>query len=374
MEEISQEESLVQIVSEETSKRITSLRFLLIVFVVFIHNYYTEAKIAESVANGGKFILLNENAIAYWIKLLIQGIARCAVPLFFLFAAYFQSIKNKSYKELLKNKAKSLLAPFIIWSGIYILYYAGVKLLILKIAPNLLANPDSTVLSWTPLDWLHKVIGYGKDGNPEVAYQFWFIRDLIILIIVSPFLNFFIKKIPFAFLSLLFVVYFSSSNIYFVSNQAFFYYSVGLFWGIYKIRVFDKLDEIKWWEIVALFLLTFIISNINEKYGKLNKYYILFASIMLLRFSKILIKKEKMFKLLNYFAGFSFFLFAIHAPALDALLKNIWLHFFPMKNSFFSLFEYFGVVLLDVIIGTSIGILLKKYCFPLFKLLNGGRY
>lgn len=55
MEEISQEESLVQIVSEETSKRITSLRFLLIVFVVFIHNYYTEAKIAESVANGGKW-------------------------------------------------------------------------------------------------------------------------------------------------------------------------------------------------------------------------------------------------------------------------------------------------------------------------------
>ncbi|MEL3903108.1 MAG: hypothetical protein P1P60_09850 [Treponema phagedenis] len=37
MEDINQEESLVQIVSEDASKRITSLRFLLIVFVVFIH-------------------------------------------------------------------------------------------------------------------------------------------------------------------------------------------------------------------------------------------------------------------------------------------------------------------------------------------------
>lgn len=373
-------EKVKPLVSEETSKRITSLRFLLIVFVVFIHNYYSSDTIAEAVEKGGSVVLLNENSIVYWLKLFIsKGITRCAVPLFFIFSAFLQSIKNDDYSKLLKKKSKSLLLPYFIWTLIYGFYFAGLKIIVLKIAPQFIGNPENTALTWTKMEWFHKFFGYEfkPDGSfelPGFAYQFWFIRDLIILVIVSPVLNFFVKKIPFLFLCVISILYFCSVQIYFVENQALFYYSLGLLWGNYRINVFEKIDKINWLEIIFLFLTTFIISNLNKKYGSiLHQCYVFFASIMLLKFSKNLTQRENLYNVLKYLSGFSFFLFAIHTPVLNEMLKKYWLYLFPMKNSFFSLFEFFGVALLNITIGTFIGIILKKICFPLFCLLNGGR-
>ncbi len=44
-----------------------------------------------------------------------------------------------------------------------------------------------------------------------------------------------------------------------------------------------------------------------------------------------------------------------------------------MRNTFFALFEYFGVAFLDIVLGTGIGIALKKSAPAVFSLLNGGR-
>ena len=60
-------------------------------------------------------------------------------------------------------------------------------------------------------------------------------------------------------------------------------------------------------------------------------------------------------------------------PLLNEYLKKGWIQFLPMKNGFFCLFEYFGVTILTIAIGTAIGIVLKKICLPLFAILNGGR-
>lgn len=49
------------------------------------------------------------------------------------------------------------------------------------------------------------------------------------------------------------------------------------------------------------------------------------------------------------------------------------LHFFPMVNIFFSLFEYFGVTLVTVTAGEGIGIFLKKLFPRLLALLVGRR-
>lgn len=45
------------------------------------------------------------------------------------------------------------------------------------------------MFTWTLLEWVHKIFGYMPDGNgglglPEFAVQFWFIRDLMILVII----------------------------------------------------------------------------------------------------------------------------------------------------------------------------------------------
>ena len=78
-------------IDSDTSRRITSLRFLLIVLVVFIHNCYTPQLIQKIMDNGGIAPVFVENSFGHWVKIFITfGISRCAVPLFFMFSAFLQ--------------------------------------------------------------------------------------------------------------------------------------------------------------------------------------------------------------------------------------------------------------------------------------------
>ena len=128
----------------------------------------------------------------------------------------------------------------------------------------------------------------------------------------------------------------------------------------------------KYIETIFLFVLSFIFDNIFFS-GKLHWFVILLACVLLLKISALIVKNDTAYNVAKYLAGYSFFLFAIHTPVMNEMLKRIWLHFLPMTNGFFCLAEYFGVAFLNIAIGTLIGIALKKLCPRLFAILTGGR-
>lgn len=223
--------------------------------------------------------------------------------------------------------------------------------------------------------WFHKIIGYGTgDGIPEFAGQFWFVRDLFILVIVSPIIQFLLKKFKLGFFILVCITYILKINIYFVSTEALFFYVSGLYWGYYNFNLFKIIDKIKFSEVIIVWIFSFLWEFIGFDEGNaIGSFTELSSCVLLLKLSANIIKNEKIYNIANYLSGFSFFLYAIHMPLLSEYLKKLWIHFFPMKNGFFCLFEYFGVTILIVVIGTGIGIVLKKICPKLFILLNGGR-
>ena len=327
-------------------------------------------------AKGEPDILFSPNTLSKWIQLFIsQGIAKCAVPLFFMFAAYLQAIKADSYKVLLKKKFKALFFTYFLWIGLYGFYSSVVKIIILKIAPSFIENPDTTMFTWTITDWFHKIVGYGTgDGTPGFAEQFWFVRDLFILVIVSPIIQFLLKKFKLGFFILVFIIYFLKIKVYFVRTTALFFYVSGLYWGYYNFNLFKIIDKIKFSEVIIVWIFSFLWEFIGFDEGNaIGSFTELSSCVLLLKLSANIIKNEKIYNIANYLSGFSFFLYAIHMPLLSEYLKKLWIHFFPMKNGFFCLFEYFGVTILIVVIGTGIGIVLKKICPKLFILLNGGR-
>ena len=280
----------------------------------------------------------------------------------------------------IKKRCKSLLLPYILWMFIYGFYYAGLKLIIVKIAPQFLNNPESTCLEWTFVDWIYKIFGYKSkiDGSgfelPGFAYQFWFIRDLLILSIISPLFKYFIKKIPIAFLLFVLTAYIVPIRFYFVENESFFYI-IGLYWGIFDIPLFKKIDKIKWFEILFLFIISFIATYKFYGGDHSTLYYIMviFGCIVIMKFSSFIVRNKNSYTIFSYLAEFSFFLFAIHAPLLNSFISKFWILLFPMKNTFWSLCQYFIPSFLVIIIGAGFGIILKKICPFLFHILNGGR-
>lgn len=368
-------------IPQENSKRITSLRFLLAILVVFIHNNFTVEQIQKTIANGGSQIVFSQSNWGAWIQRFISGgIACAAVPLFFLFAAYLQVKKNDPYVVMLKKKTRSLLVPYLLWISVGFLYWGLGKAIILKIAPSALNHPEKTVFTMTLREWTASIIGFvdvnglNEDGNPAFSIQFWFVRDLMILTLLSPLFVRLVKKIPAGFFVLTLLFLFDGYLKYDAhAPTALFYYIAGLYWGIYDIPLIEKIDRIHWGEIMLLFLLSFFAHYAFPSRFVTASCMTLLSCTVLLKCSKSIAENETLFSVASYFSGFSFFLFAVHMPILNTLLQKVWLHFLPMKNGFFCLAEYFGVNLLTVALGTGIGITLKKICSPVFTVFNGGR-
>lgn len=128
-------------------------------------------------------------------------------------------------------------------------------------------------------------------------------------------------------------------------------------------------------EILPLFVVSVIFAFTlgGGDHTTSHNFMVIFSCVIVIKLSAVIVRKEKLYSLCSYLAGFSFFLFAIHAPLVNGYTSKLWIWFFPMRSTFWSLCQYFIPTFLTIVIGTGIGIVIKKICPPLFRALNGGR-
>lgn len=348
-----------QIIPEETSKRITALRFLLAMLVVFIHN-----NLQPDDAINYYHLSFNQPIMITWIKTLIcSTLGGASVPLFFMFAGYLQFCKNDKYGILLKKKSKSLLLPYCIWTLICVLaFYFGQTILQLR---PFFQDEANNVRNWNLQNWIG-IFWVHKNGSPLLG-QFWFLRDLMILEIFTPLVKNCIKKIP--TLIIFCIVFCFIKGLPLGFETALFYFIIGAIFAESKFDFFIIVDKIKWIELLfLLFGLSLIQMNKIQDFGIGT----ILSCLFCLKLSSILIKNEKIFSYLSYLSGLSFFLYAIHGPFLITLIAKISYKVISLYG-IGCLIQFIIPVLLTIIIGTSIGIALKKICPPLFSVLNGGR-
>lgn len=373
------ENKITRLIDGEASKRITSLRYILSVLVVFIHNNFTAEKLAESLEEGNKVPIFVQSAAGEWIQFVISsGLGSCAVPLFFLFSAYLFFKKDTPYKLILMKKTRGLLVPYFVWIVLNIALVTLGKLFAARLNPSLLVNPEKIpVLAWGVLDWLKAFSGFGFDkfNHPYVG-QFWFVRDLLILFLISPVLRIIYRKFPKT--SLIFCVFIYVSDVvpqcFDSERAALLFFTLGYFWAEREFSPFAFADSLCWTELFAMFAFSVLGCNLFFKGNSVcSALMVLFSALIFLKVSGSISRNQKAFSLAEKLSPFSFFLFAIHMPFLLACVQNLWLHFLPMKNPAFCLLEYFGANIVIVALGTFAGIVLRKICPVLFSVLNGGR-
>ena len=347
-------------ISTEDSNRITSLRFLLIMFVVFIHNNLTSD---DAIYYNLPF---SEPAAITHFKFIVTGLlGGAAVPLFFLFAGYLQFLKNDDYAVLLKKRAKSLAVPYFAWTLLNVLLFFAAQSV--PQLSSFFQDEHSIVRHWNFGDWLN-LFWVHSEANPFV-YQFWFVRDLIILIALSPILHFVAQKMPLAALSAITLCYWNGLPLGF--STALFFYAAGYFFAEYRVSPFKIADKIRYPEY-AILLLSVLILHIFHLENLLHGLGTIFSCLFFLKLSLFIVSKEKLFSLTSYLAGFSFFLYAIHTPFLGTSLNKISMRLIPLENVG-CLVQFIIPSVLCIAIGTGIGIFTKRFLPPVFKILNGSR-
>ena len=367
------------LIDPESSRRITSLRFILSMLVVFIHNNLNLKIFADWEEAGSPVPVFAQSLPGEWIQFLISNaLASCAVPLFFMFSAYLFFKKPGTYSEMLRKKTKGLVIPYVVWTLLNILLISLIKFIVARLSPSLLGKPEAIpVVSYGFSDWIKAFTGicYDRYNHPYVA-QFWYIRDLFILFLISPLLRIIYKKFPKSSLILCIFLFISGIAPSALSSEksALLFFTLGYFWAEKDFSPFSFADSIGWCELIVMFIFSALgdklFFNGNSVAGSLM---VFFSCLFFLKLSGLIARNPGSFSLAEKFAPFSFFLFAIHMPLLLNCVQRVWLRLFPMKNGFFCLFEYFGVNITIILIGTITAAILRKVCPPLFSLLNGGR-
>lgn len=355
-------------INSETSVRLNLLKFPLIVGVVFIHTYSTSVGFNNGITSVG---LSSDSFISSLIRNLIsQEIARVAVPIFFLISSYLFFISfdgtRANYLKKINTRFHTLLTPFLFWNIATLLIIALGQYLPFTHAYFSGKNPF--IVNFDYLDFPRYIFGVGV--NP-ISYQFWFIRDLMLLCLLSPVILILNKRISLIWNCFLIYCWFFDLWLMYSPNiDAVLFFSLGCFIAVYKKNIFTVDRYGKYFVLVYLMIILLDGLSYGELIG-LHKVGILIGIVSSLYLTKFLVYSN--FKsLLLSLGNTSFFVFAAHEPLLSIVRKVVYKVLEP-KSDFLTLVLYILIPIVVILLLVLLYSFLKSV-FPKFlRIITGGR-
>ena len=255
---------------------INKLRYVMACFIVIMHaavllpiSKYADAPFLQSDGVGD---VLNS---AFYI-IICRLLTQVAVPSFFFISGYFyfnnfSVLKKETYFNKNKTRLKSLVVPYLTWNVLFLILY-----LIMGYANHkAFAQSFDEIGCWRFLidcnnqEFTPNIIGFNmRTSAVPIDGPLWFVRDLILLSLISPLFLFF-KGIPekcLLILSMLLMVLNIFIPLPFISSIGFFFFWLGAYFKKNKLSIFSKSKKRKTIILIstiATFLLAFFSYGIN---------------------------------------------------------------------------------------------------------------
>ena len=357
------------IIDNASSERLNLLRFPLIVGVVFIHAYWSEVGLSY----GAIGVAHTESIAEFVMNIISQGVARIAVPLFFLMSGYFFfldfSWSAHTYKIKLLHRVKTLLVPFLIWNIFNLILYAVAQNL--PSSQGLFSGKNAAIATYDMFDYTNAIFGITRS---PISYQFWFIRDLMVLVMLAPLIYLIIQVVPKIFLVVVYGLWFSNIwPVYVPSVGALAFFYAGSYFASSGISLFS-LDRYGF--VVTLLYLFILVVDTLSKGALYNSYVhligIIFGIVSVLYLTRILRRLDGTKKTLLFLSGCSFFVFAAHEPLL-VFIKRLIFNRLGLNSDSMIIITY---ITIPIFVITTCVLLYygMKHIAPRFlSIISGGR-
>lgn len=362
------------------SSKMKLITFISMLAVVFIHAYnYTDnflqpnTLITEGLHFGACLEFLISNALT-----------RFAVPMFFAVSGYFFFFKKdftpKTYGKQLLKRLRSIVVVFLIFS---ILSFAICYIIYQITGPGVISMFDERMVEFNK-GGIH--ILYPLLQNP-FAFQLWFLVQLFIMSIMSPVIYFLVKKLKWAPLVILFVLWLfdkslNISNYTLFNCDAYLFFTLGAYLSVNKVKLPGMNEPIKnkWVKYIFLSLWAFVGVVFTLLAATLNESSIiqlfLFKLVSLLGIVVVWLFinniNSKIFnnKIVNTIKDNNFMVYLVHEP-FHHIIFMATLHYFNFDVLHIILYFVLPVI---IIIGCAyFGKLLRKILPRLNNILTGGR-
>ena len=211
---------------------IQQLRFPMIVLVTFAHSY-------GKVEDGFSLLASDWNAYEFLKLLVSQTLVKVAVPVFFIMSGYlfFANVDKwdiTTYKKKILRRIKTLLIPYLIWN--------------LLMAVKLKTFSMSIFWAyWDPtgkqIDWF----GHEQLMTAPANMPLWFLRDLMVVSLLTPIIYILIRKMGLWLMAVLTVLYLSGVCAFIpgLSAYAVYFFTFGAFLSIRKMDLIASLKRVE---------------------------------------------------------------------------------------------------------------------------------
>lgn len=308
--------------------------------------------------------------------LFAQILARVAVPLFFMFSGYLffnrhDTFTALNYKKKLQKRIFTLLIPYLFWNFMPMFYLLLGRFLGLGSEYGI----EFTLMDWIKPFW-NNYIPERFDGEGIASYpmsaQFWYIRELIVTILLSPLIYWLIKKLRFFFIILLSVLWINNCWFHLtgLNITALFFFSMGAYCSIYKkyFAEYLKPHTILLGAIYLVIIIPIFIAKETD-WNPLRRIGILFGMAFTISLTARLVDNDKwMFN--RFLSESSFFIFAYHMLALLVIGDIISISF---GSDIMCTILYIIKSIAIVFIGLLLYYLLKRYAPKFTAIITGGR-
>lgn len=319
--------------------------------------------------------------ISFFLSKIISSIA---VPLFFIFSGYLffknvSSFTTEEYFKKLHKRIRTLLMPYIFWNIVVILIYLVAQ----TIMPNMISGNNKLIADYTTIDWIKAFWNYHNEM--PICYQFWFIRDLMVVVLLSPIIYFAIKKIRFFFVLIMGIIWLLNINtgITGVSITAIFFFSIGALFTITQYDIISFLKKIKILGYTISLMLIIVEMCLYNYRASIDSFFSDIQSIMLYKVCTlslivsclnitISLLQRDILKTNEFLYDSNFFIYAYHTMPLVLFLKLIIRFLNPTSDIHITL-VYFIVPIMTILFGLMVFAVIRRI-FPRFtRFITGSR-
>lgn len=342
------------------SNKIKNMSLIMTFFVVILHSNNLED---SSIFNMNTLI---QNIIG-------QGIVRIAVPMFFLISGYLFFYKFKPSTEAFlskyKKRFKSLFIPYFLWCTGWLIILYVVELTAFGRA----MFSDRIIADYNAVELFKNTYIY------PLPYQFWYIRALMINVVISPIIYYVIDKLKDKALLVITVFWFFNVIYYpilmFAIGACFSIGNFDLYFNKYKDKGY--LFGIGYILAIILKVILIYMPQIpNPDYTLLlaeNVIILLGVPFAWFLYDVIAERFQGVFDLGKEMklAKYGIFIYFFHIP-LQSIIKKLWFKVMPVSSAS-SLMIFFVAPVITIIICAAVAIFMRKYMPKIYMVLTGGR-
>ena len=276
----------------------------------------------------------------FWYSALNRSLPQFAVPTFFFMSGFlfFRNINGdwdwKLYKSKLKSRFHSLFIPYLLWN--ILAYSADLVYFIIKgyftkdysqameywgtLSPNIFWNVHP--IGTHSQNWFGGFAGY----SAPVDLPLWYLRDLIVLVIIAPVIWFLLKKTNGWVLAVLFFTYISRVWVPLsgFGMTSMFFFSTGAYLGMKQIDVIKCCNSLQWIWIPTLVLAGLVVcfkGTYTFTGQNLMPFYIIFVIVTAVNFTSHYVRKG--WSANAFLVKSCFFIFACHEVIFKNVAKSI---------------------------------------------------